>query len=973
MFKRNNAASSPQAIGVGSNVAQQAVALPILVGRAQVSPKIIYRGNEQAANGSMKKGKSGKKSGGIQSYRADFDMLLATCGFGRTQEGQLTAQGLQAILSIWSDKQNFPVSLASWTGTVASGSVTIAVPGGGFLIQIIGVTANIPYAATFSDYGAGAPVSVSGNFDKPLWNTAFHYYDPSSYTPLPGSSRTPYTYTAPASVAASTTIAIDPGLNGKTVTVYFAYVSDASKAPLTQVNQVFESFLGSSHTVAQPITYQDCGGVAGAQIDEGMLGGTPNYRYGAMGWGGISPSGDANPADFLALVFNGPHGMNMSSLLQQLQGPTSILGDLSGMRDYCDANGIWISPYLDQQRSGTDLIKDLLDISNCYGYWSEGVFKIVPRSELSQVGNGAVYTSPTQTPVAIIGPEDYVCKPGALPVQITRTKNASMKNVLPVQFKNREIDYADDSVTAVEGCSVSENGPQLASGTTFDWIKEKSVAAAVGTPMVKRMARGEGLVIAFVLQPTWQHLECTDFVLLNEPSSDLTNYPAILSKADVQPDGSVQCEAIPYFYMSNAPFTPPASQDASPGTVYTNVDPGAVGIWYIFEPVLRASGTALPELWIAAAGDSQYYGDCEVLISIDGGGSYESLGRLGGRSIIGTVSSTWTAGSDPDTTHDLSIDLTASRGTLQNWPQSATDSFVPLCVVEGGAGSIPYELIAYDTAQLTAANQYTLKATGTGNELRRGVYGCPVLGAGVAHAVGKKFVSLLGPLMKIALDPKLIGTTLYLKFLALNIYGQNEQLESAVTPVAYTVTGVAASQVNLSYTISPAQPLSQAASTYSVVMAQCTAAFSTGIATNYNARIFAVSDPGAGLTQQYWVTIYDPNLLGDTGSGTTRTAYCDTNKTRWNSPGYVRIGSIVVTHAGGTAGGGGGTAMSTLQQLTVTDSGDHQHFSLNTDVSVLLLFIDGQKVNSADITLSGSSVTLAAPIDPQSHVEAYGA
>jgi len=466
-----------------------------------------------------------------------------------------------------------------------------------------------------------------------------------------------------------------------------------------------------------------------------------------------------------------------------------------------------------------------------------------------------------------------------------------------------------------------------------------------------------------------------DLVALTEPIAGLTDFPVRLVKADVLEDGSVDCEAQLFAYGANSPANLATVQASAPNTVYTNVDPGSVTTFYIFEPVPRAAGGDA-ELWFALAGTNVNYGGCEIFVSFDGGASYSSLGRFTGRSTMGTVAvGTWPAHADPDTTNDLRVDLTSSLGTLISFPASATDSFVPLCVVDGGAGVIPYELIAYTAATLTATNKYTLPATGAGNEIRRAVYATPTVGAGVAHAVGKAFVFLEDPVFKVLLDPKWVGQTLHFKFAAFNIFGTQEQALTAVTDHAYTVTGVAAAVGgNGSYTISPASPLSQAALTYTVVMAQVTATFTpSGVVTNYNTRNFSVSDPGVGLTQQYWVTVLDPGQVGDTGAGTTLSAFCDVNQTRWNTAGYIRIGTIVVTHAGVTTGGGGGSGGGTLQTLVVTDSGDHVHFTLSATVALLMLFRNGDFVDPGDYTFNGSGFTMARALNTGENLNAVGA
>jgi hypothetical protein len=986
MFK-NTGQTNANIYGVPLTAAENGQTVPLIIGRMQTAPRMIWRGPvTQGASGKKGKGGGGGKKGGKggpTTYVADVSLLLGSCGFGRTRSTQLTVQGLQSIGSIWSNNSLYSVLYGSWTGVVSGGAVTISVPGGGTLIQIIAVTLAQAYSVTFNDFGGPGSTSLSGTYSKALWNASQAYYDRSSQIAVAGGGRAPYTFTRTPSISASTTLSIDAGLNGATVTVYFMYVTAAQNLPLGLVRQTFESLLGSSHAVAEPIVYEDVGGIAAPQCDLGTSGAPPQLRYETLGWGSGSPNSDVNPADVIQLLIMGPHGLNASSLLQQTNGLTTILGDFTALRNYCDANGIWISCYYDQQSSGSQQLQDLFDLSNSAPVWSEGVLKAIPYSEVSQVGNGATFVAPTAAgPIETLTSIDFVCETGKAPIKIVRTDQKDSKNILPIEYTERNNDYARNEIDVVEGQSLSEWGARRDSTKSFRQIMDPLTASIVGTPLIKRSAMREKTVLTFKLSPRHMRLEPIDLVALTEPIAGLVNYPVILTKASFAADGSIECEAQPFAYAQNAPHTPPPAQSSTPATNYSNQDPGSVGLVYFMEPVPRliTDGNSA-ELWIAAAGSNAQLGGCDVWISVDGGASYTILGRILGASDMGvTAGSTWPAHSDPDTTNDLAVDLTGSRGTLDSWPQSAADAFVPLCVVDGGAGVIPYEVIAYTTATLTAANKYTLKATGSGNEIRRSVYSAPTVGAGVAHVAGKTFVYLGGPILKAPLDPKWIGKTLYFKFTAFNTFLQAEQSLATVSAFPYTVTGVAAAIGGGTvgggtggYTISPANPLSQAAVTYAVAMAQCNATFSpSGVVTNYNARSFSVSDPGAGNTQQYWVTIYDPGQVGDTGSGTTLSAFCDTNQTKWNTAGYIRIGTIVVTHTGGVTGGSGGSSSGLISSLTVTDSGDHLTFSLSKPVTLLMLFRNGDFVDPADYTFTGSGFVLVRALAAGENLNALG-
>lgn len=107
---------------------------------------------------------------------------------------------------------------------------------------------------------------------------------------------------------------------------------------------------------------------------------------------------------------------------------------------------------------------------------------------------------------------------------------------------------------------------------------------------------------------------------------------------------------------------------------------------------------------------------------------------------------------------------------------------------------IPYELMAYNSATLTAPEAYTLNATGAGNELRRGVYGAPSAGMGMDHPPHSPFAFLApsgGGIARINMDPAWIGVKLYFKFPTYNSFGGSLQPLSDCAAYTYTPTGVA--------------------------------------------------------------------------------------------------------------------------------------------------------------------------------------
>jgi hypothetical protein len=151
------------------------------------------------------------------------------------------------------------------------------------------------------------------------------------------------------------------------------------------------------------------------------------------------------------------------------------------------------------------------------------------------------------------------------------------------------------------------------------------------------------------------------------------------------------------------------------------------------------------------------------------GNTYALAGTVyrGGRQ--GVLTAALPAGADPDTAHTLAVDLTESEGQLLSGTTADADNLVTLCYCDG-------ELVAYETATLTAAYKYGL------TYLRRGAYGTPIM----AHASGAQF-GRLGPndpaVFRYGYPASFIGQTIYVKLPAFNFLGQ--ALQSLAVVSAY--------------------------------------------------------------------------------------------------------------------------------------------------------------------------------------------
>jgi hypothetical protein len=200
-----------------------------------------------------------------------------------------------------------------------------------------------------------------------------------------------------------------------------------------------------------------------------------------------------------------------------------------------------------------------------------------------------------------------------------------------------------------------------------------------------------------------------------------------------------------------------------------NSPPGDVNPPIVFEPP-AALLTAGPQIWVALSGGTNW-GGAQVWISSDGN-SYALAGTVNSSAVQGVLTADLPPHSSPDATNTLSVDLTESRGQLVSVSTTDAANLVTLCYLGG-------ELLAYQTATLTAARKYALST------LYRGVYGSAI----TDHPSGTLFARLDGPIGRFSYPNTLIGQTIYLKFASMNIVGGGLQSLNSLPAYTYDVKG----------------------------------------------------------------------------------------------------------------------------------------------------------------------------------------
>jgi len=202
------------------------------------------------------------------------------------------------------------------------------------------------------------------------------------------------------------------------------------------------------------------------------------------------------------------------------------------------------------------------------------------------------------------------------------------------------------------------------------------------------------------------------------------------------------------------------------------VSPGNTNAPIIFEPPPGLTGGAV-EVWIIASGGADW-GGCQVWVSSDGN-TYAFAGTIYKGARQGALSAALQAHSDPDTADTLAVDLTQSHGQLLSGTQADADAYVTLCYCDR-------ELVSYETATLIAPYKYNL------TYLRRGAYGTAI----GSHAIGANFARF-GPndpsLFRYAYAASFIGSPVYVKLPAFNIFGQELQGLALASAYSYVLLG----------------------------------------------------------------------------------------------------------------------------------------------------------------------------------------
>lgn len=637
---------------------------------------------------------------------------------------------------------------------------------------------------------------------------------------------------------------------------------------------------------------------------------------------------DADPAlmiqDFITNEHYGtpfnPACLDLDTLLSSPAAPTT--GD-GAMQTYCTAMGFALSPTLSDTDNADVIIQNWLTATNTETVWSGDKLKFIPYGDEVVEANGVKF-DPTEL-IAVrynLTDADFVYDEGEDPVTFERVDPSDAKNCVYVEIMNRADDYNLKPMPAKDQASINMYGLLQADTIKAHDIKTMAHGDAIAHLWLQRTAYVRN-TYSFKLSQRFIRLEAMDVVTLTHAPLGLVNYPVRITEVEENDDGilEVQAEDFPAGIGTTGVYNTQAAEQV---IINQAVDPGDTEDPIIIEPPASLTG-GVPEVWIAASSTDPNWGGCEVWISTDDV-TYTKIGNIGisCRTGVTTAGLASFGGTNPDTTHTLSVDMTQSQSQLDGVNAIDAENGVTLSWVDG-------EIVSYQNSALTSTYHYDLTT------LYRGLYGT----LAATHSSGVNFVRLDDSIFKYQLPAAYIGLPLYFKFPAVNQFGNSTQDISTLTATNYSPAGTAwdllpptgftATSAKLSSLLSWTPTTSDIVSGYNVYAANNHSA-TFGTATKIGtvapgSNTWTHAGLTAGALWRYFLTAYNdvdesaPAGPQDTTVTNTSLAFTDLSDVPSSYTGQA--GKTLIVNAGETGvtfgtGGGGGGGISTFWPTTPT-------------------------------------------------------
>lgn len=527
------------------------------------------------------------------------------------------------------------------------------------------------------------------------------------------------------------------------------------------------SYLSSVHP-SEALNYRGISYVAAANLDLGNSAQLPQYNFEVDArLFGTAPNGiDANPSQvFSDFLTNSPYGAGFNA---------SWIGDLTVWKNWCLANGLWVSPSIDAQTNASAFLDDLARLTNSAVVWNGGKLNVIPYGDANVTGNGYTYTAPS-APLFDLDDSNYLPSSGAGedPVTANRKRNSDNFNTFNLEYLDRSNSYNTASEQAKDQASINTYGIRTAPVIQGHMFCEAAAARLSVQMILQRQAVRN--VYTWSMDQRWLILDPMDIVTLTDARLGLSRQWVRIVSIEENSDNTLTFAAEEYLNGTGNAAVYDTEPLAGTQTDY-NSDPGTTNVPVVFEAPLKLVQSPSLEVWMAFSG-GENWGGCDVYVSTDGE-AYTFDGRQVGRSRTGVLTGALAAyteaanGPTIDQTNTLAVNLSESLGELISVSNSDALALNTLCYVDG-------ELLSFADATLTASYNYDL------TYLVRGAYGSTI----GSHATGSAFARLDSQIYKLPVDQSRVGQAIFIKLLPYNIYGGGQPSIDTVAPLQYLVTG----------------------------------------------------------------------------------------------------------------------------------------------------------------------------------------
>ncbi len=471
--------------------------------------------------------------------------------------------------------------------------------------------------------------------------------------------------------------------------------------------------------------------------------------------------------------------------------PAGMIGDLTVYGDYCLANGLVLSPVVEQQQTVSDFLSEIMQATNSEVLWSEGLVKVRTYGDETATGNGRTFT-PDLTPEYDLTEDDFIPQGGedGPPVVQEIVDQTDAYNIIQVEHLDRGNQYNTAIQTAQDLDNIIQYGARKKDPISLHSICETGIGVHAAQLILQRVLyRRERY--KFQLPWNFVRLEPMDYVTLTTTTDHLLLNRRLvqIKEIDEDEDGllTFTAEGVESGTASAARNSAHTGEGFS---INTSVTPPSVSSPVILNATLSLTGGEA-QVWIGAASPGAHWGGCEVWVSADGT-NYKQVGVITDPARYGVSSTTLPAHADPDSTGTLGIDISTSGGRIETASQEDVDAGETLIYVGG-------ELMAYRDAALTAPSEYDL------TYLRRGLYGSTI----EDHVTGEPFLRLDDAVFRYGYGELGVGSEIYVKLPSFNEFGLATESLADVTahtlslgPLPGQVLGLSVSAIDSSGNIS---------------------------------------------------------------------------------------------------------------------------------------------------------------------------